>query len=173
VRTVPASAVPGRALIGYAVPGSTSAVTDAGVIWDAGAAPPRFRAVPAPSRWRITMRYFEPIAAISLEEINILWTADLAGTEIDPTGGTAGQPQLPVQFAVPVSSGNFLAPAQPQTWYTATWLTGDNIRGYVAQGLAGPGGAVTLAAGTSYDVWSKITGSPESPVKFAGVQAVY
>ena len=28
---------------------------------------------------------FEPIAAISLQEINVSWTSDLDGTSIDPT----------------------------------------------------------------------------------------
>lgn len=150
--------------------------------WSAGPARPRWSARaasrwaagPSPARWRITMQKFEPVAAISLEYINIEWASELAGTLIDPTGQTPGQPELPVQFAVPVSSGNPLAPAEPVTWYSATWLLGTITTGFIAQGLVGPGGgAVTLTAGQDYDVWSKISGSPESPARFAGTQAVY
>jgi len=115
---------------------------------------------------------FAPIAALSLEEINVQWTSDLAGTEIDPTGQTAGQSLLVVQFAFPQSSGNPLAPAEPSIWFTGSWLTGTNIRGYVAQCLVGAGGVVTLTAGISYDVFGKVEGTPETPVKFAGTLPV-
>jgi len=137
--------------------------------WHAATADARWQAGPVSPRWRIIMAEFEPIAALSLEEINIAWTSDLDGTRIDPIAGN-----LTVQFAVPVSSGNEAAPAQPSTWYAASWLPGGTGKGYIAQGLVGTGaGTIVLAAGQKYDVWSKITGSPESPVKFAGVQAVY
>jgi hypothetical protein len=117
---------------------------------------------------------YAPISALSLAEINVLWTSDLDGTSIDPTGQTTGQAELPVQMAFPVSSRVPSAPAQPVTWYTASWLLGGTGRGYVAQALVGPGGGVvTLTAGQDYDVWSRITGSPESPVIFAGTQPVY
>lgn len=123
---------------------------------------------------------FHPIAAISVEYIPVLWTAELAGDNTDPTGQTAGQPQLPVQFAVPLSSGNPAAPAEPAVWYTATWLTAADVTvaGYVALCPVGPtvgspAGQVQLTAGLTYDVWSKITGSTEAPAKFAGQQPVY
>ena len=117
---------------------------------------------------------FEPIAAISLEEVNVNWTADLAGTYVDPTGQTENEPELGVLFAFPQSSGNPLAPAEPVTWYAGTWLTGTNIRGYIAQCLVGPsGGVVTLTAGLSFDVWSQVQGSPENPRKYAGTIPVY
>jgi hypothetical protein len=117
---------------------------------------------------------FAPIAAISLEDVNVTWTSELDGTSIDPTGQTAGQSLLAVQFAFPVSSGNALAPAQPATWYTGSWLLGGTGFGYVAQCLVGPGGgATTLTAGQSYDVWCRITGTPEVPAKYAGSLPVY
>jgi hypothetical protein len=151
--------------------------------WKAQQAPPRWAAAPARSRWttvpaaprwRIIMTNFQPIAAVSLEEVNVNWASGLAGTAIDPTGQTAGQPVLPVQMAFPASSGSAPAPAQPVTWFTASWLTGDTSAGYIAQCLVGPGGgAVTLTAGLSYDVWSKVTGTPEVPAKYAGTIAVY
>jgi hypothetical protein len=111
---------------------------------------------------------FEPIAAISLQRINITWTSDLDGTVIDPTVAP-----LMVQFAVPLSSGDESAPSQPVTWYAASWLAGGTGKGYIAQCLVGPGGAVQLASGQRYDVWSRILGSPEQPAEFVGVQPVY
>jgi hypothetical protein len=120
------------------------------------------------------MAAFPPIAALSLEDVNVIWTSQLAGTSIDPTGQTPGQPALVVQFAFPVSSGNALAPAEPSSWYQGSWLTGQTSAYYVAQCLVGPGGGVvTLTAGQAYDVWSKILGSPEVPAKFCGQLAVY
>jgi hypothetical protein len=120
------------------------------------------------------MTLFEPIAAISLEEVNVTWTSGLAGTSIDPTGQTEGEPALPVQMAFPVSSGNPAEPSAPVTWYTASWLTGGTSAGFVAQCLVGPGGgAVTLTAGLSYDVFGKILGSPEVPAKYAGALPVF
>ena len=116
---------------------------------------------------------FSPIAAVSLEYVNVTWTSRLAGTSIDPTGQTSGQSQLPVQMAFPVSSGNALAPAEPATWYTAAWLTGTTSTGYIAQCLVGPAGLVQLTAGQAYDVWSKILGSPEQPCRYAGTLKVY
>jgi hypothetical protein len=112
---------------------------------------------------------FEPISALSLEEVNVLWTSDLDGTTINPLS-----PLLTVQMAFPLSSGNAAAPAQPVSWLAATWLVGGTGKGYVAQCLVGPGGGVLqLAAGQSYDVWSKILGTPETPVKFCGMLPVY
>lgn len=120
------------------------------------------------------MAAFQPIAALSLEQVNVTWESGLAGTTIDPTGQTAGESVLPVQMAFPVSTGNPAAPAEPVTWFTASWLIGGTSTGFTAQCLVGPGGGVvTLTAGMAYDVWGKITGSPESPAKFAGTQAVY
>ena len=120
------------------------------------------------------MAEFQPIAAASLEEVNVTWSSSLDGTSVDPTGQTTGQSLLPVQMAFPVSSGNAAAPAQAVTWYTAGWLTGGTGFGYVAQCLVGPGGgAATLVAGQSYDVWSRITGTPEVPAKYAGALPVY
>lgn len=119
------------------------------------------------------MALFSPIAAVSLECVNVLWISDLDGTSIDPTGQAAGQPELPVQFAFPVSSGNVQAPAQPSAWFSGSWLQNGTGRGYVAQALIGPGGGVVTLTAGQYDVYSRITGTPESPVRFVGVLTVY
>jgi len=142
--------------------------------WRTSPAPPRWAVSPALPRWRIIMTLFEPIAAISLEEVNVTWTSGLAGTSIDPTGATEGEPALPVEMAFPVSSGNPAEPAQPTVWFTASWLIGGTSTGYTAQCLVGPGGGVvTLTAGLSFDCWAKVLGSPEVPAKYAGALPVF
>lgn len=143
------------------------------VAWSARPAAPRWTCGPFQARWKVTMTLFKPVAAISLECVNVLWLSDLDGTSVDPTGQTSGEPALPVQMAFPQSSGNYSAPAEPSVWYTASWLLNGTGRGYVAQALVGPGGLVTLTAGLSFDVWSKVTASPEVPAKFAGTLPVY
>ena len=140
-----------------------------------------YQATALPSAWhadsadavhdwsRITiMTNFKPVAAISTEDVNILWRAEIAGVAQDPT-------LLTPQFAVPVSSGNSNAPAQAVTWYTGTWLAGSTIAlGSVAQFKTGTGGLFTLSAGTVYDVWSRLTGgSGEAPAKFVGQLRAY
>lgn len=142
--------------------------------WQAAETPPRWQVRASSSRWRIAMGNFAPVAAISLEMINVTWTSELAGTSVDPTGATTGEAALPVQMAFPVSSGNPAAPAEPSSWFAASWLLGGTSIGYTAQCLVGPGGGVvTLTAGLTVDVWSKILGSPEVPARFAGSLAVY
>lgn len=160
--------------------------------WKAAPAPWRWKTRPGTGTWRImggallrwtaapvspggrAMASFTPVAAISLEEVNVIWQSGLDGVLIDPTGQTTGQAALPVSAAFPVSSGNQLAPSEPVTWYASSWLLGGTGIGYVAQTLVGPGGGVvTLTAGQAYDVWSKITGVPEVPAKFVGTLTVY
>src|SRR2546423_15682916 len=111
------------------------------------------------------MTSFEPSVAISLENVNGAWPSHLDGTGVKPT-----TTPLVVQMAFPLSSGDVAHPAQPVSWFAAAWLSGGTGKGYVAQCLVGPGGVVQLAAGQAYDVWSKILGTPEQPVKFAGVK---
>ena len=84
------------------------------------------------------MTAFQPISALSLEMVNVTWTSDLDGTTIDPTGQTPSEVALTVQFAFPLSSGNYAAPAEPVTWYAGSWLLGGTGKGYVAQALVGP-----------------------------------
>jgi hypothetical protein len=116
------------------------------------------------------MAVFEPIAAVSLENVNARWTSDRDGVVIDPTAQN-----FPVQFAFPVSSGDENHPAPPVTWYAGVWVTPNgSAKGFLAQCMVGPsGGVVTLTAGQHYDVWCKITTGTEIPAKFVGVQAVY
>jgi hypothetical protein len=118
---------------------------------------------------------FRPLAAVSTECINVLWSSRLGGTYVDPTGQTSGEPELTPQISLPVSSGNLNAPPEPSAWYPGSWLDDATLgTGNIAQYLVGPGSAVTfLAAGQIYDVWSKLTGgSSEVPAKFVGQLSV-
>ena len=101
-----------------------------------------------------------------------MWTSELAGTRIDPTGQTAGQAALPVLMAFPVSSGDPLQPSPPVTWFAASWLLGSTSAGFVSQALVGPGGVTMLTAGLNYDTWGMIVGAPETPMIFAGTLPV-
>src|SRR6266576_4335060 len=66
-----------------------------------------------------------------------------------------------VQMAFPVTE---VAPAGGD-WKSATWETDATATPtrYLARCLVGPGGTVTLATG-QYDVWVKVTHSPEIAV---------
>ena len=112
---------------------------------------------------------FDPISALSPENVNVNWDSHFAGLEIDPT-----QAPLAVTMAFPVSSLNVLSPTQPVTFYTATWYTGTSVKGWIAYVTVGPGTTgPTLISGTTYDVWSQLHGTPDSPVKFVGQLRVY
>lgn len=117
---------------------------------------------------------FDPIAAISTEQVAVSWTSELAGTTVDPTGQTQGQPQLAVNFSFPVSSGSPTAPAEPNGWLQGEWVLGTTTPEYIAVCLVGPSpGVIQLTAGQKYDVWSQIIGNPETPTKYAGTISVY
>ena len=59
------------------------------------------------------------------------------------------------------------------TWYNGSWETRGNPQRpkYFAMCLIGPGGTVALPIG-SYNIWVKITDSPEIPVEYAGLLEV-
>jgi hypothetical protein len=101
------------------------------------------------------------IAASSVEYVRVPVAATVAGAPVNPTSGT-------VQMA-------FIAGAAApggSDWKTASWETDatTNPDTYYARCLVGS--AITLTAGTTYAVWVKITDSPETPVKRAGLLRV-
>ena len=72
----------------------------------------------------------------------------------DPTGD-------PVSFAF--TPANTFPAVEPSTWYTGSWVTFPGSQ-YWAEILIGPAnGGVSLATG-AWQVWVKITDSPEVPV---------
>lgn len=91
------------------------------------------------------------IPALSTEYVRVQVTASSAGAVVNPTSDT-------IQFAFPATT------VQPSVWYSGSWETISGV--YYARCLVGPtGGVVTLTVGNSYDVWVKITDSPEVPVR--------
>lgn len=100
--------------------------------------------------------------ANSLEYVRVPMASERAGAPYNPTGDT-------------VVMAFIAGPAAPTSgdWKTASWDTDASTYPptYIAQCLVGPGGTVTLAAGT-WTVWVKVTDSPEVPVKRAGQMKV-
>ena len=99
------------------------------------------------------------ISALSREYIHVAVTAaDVDGVAVDPTTDT-------VEIAV-IATGTTVVSGD---FNTADWgeLGSDP---YVAKVLIGPGGSpsiITLTAGSTYDVYVRITDTPEIPVMFA------
>lgn len=96
----------------------------------------------------------EEISTASLQYVLVDISAEAAGAAVNPTSDT-------VQMAFLTSDS---APSVGD-WKTASWETdaGTDPDTYSARCLVGTGGAVALSAGT-YNVWVKISDSPETPV---------
>lgn len=88
------------------------------------------------------------ISRHSTEFLRFLVKARLVGQLYNPTADT-------LKFSLPTKG------SQPSTWVDGEWETVG--RDYFAMVLVGPGG-VNLTAG-DYDVYVKITDSPEVPVR--------
>lgn len=101
------------------------------------------------------------ISAASVEYVRVPVSATASGSAVDPTADTVQMAFL-ATAAAPVSGD----------WKTASWETDANTTPdtYYARCLVGS--AVTLTAGTTYTVWVKVTDSPETPVKRAGLLRV-
>jgi hypothetical protein len=74
---------------------------------------------------------------------------------------------FPVQFAFTLESYPETQPGDDD-WLTASWSVGPGPQ-YWAQCLVGPANGGTVLAVGLYQVWVKVTGSPEVPV----LQQVY
>lgn len=98
------------------------------------------------------------ISSLSKEYVRVRVFAKNAGAAVNPTADV-------VEMAFK-SDGT--EPSTPD-WKTAAWETDATTDPdtYYARCLVGPGGTVTLTDG-SYDVWVRVTDSPEIPVKKAG-----
>ena len=99
-------------------------------------------------------------AALSTEYVKVPVAAVVNGAVFNPTVDTV-QMAFPVRGATPVSGD----------WKAASWET---ITGaYYARCLVGPtGGTIALVVGI-YDVWVKVTDSPEVPARRAGQVTIY
>lgn len=98
------------------------------------------------------MRTSYKINSKSVEYLPVQIIVTKGGSPFDPTVDDG-------YLAVPVET------IEPTTWFSATWETiGSN---YYLRILVGTGADVALEPGT-YDVYSKISDDPETPVTFAG-----
>lgn len=106
--------------------------------------------------------------------VNVVTVSSLSKTyvfvEIHATesGALVNPSALPVEMAFPLQA---VAPVSGD-WKTASWevVAGTPVQ-YRARCTVGPSGTVTLAAGR-YDIWVRITTSPEVPVLRGGVLVV-
>ena len=103
---------------------------------------------------------FAEIAASSVEYVRVPVSATASGSAVDPTADT-----VVMAFMATASEPG------ASDWKTASWETDATTTPdtYYARCLVGS--AVTLTAGT-YTVWVKVTDSPETPVKRAGLLRV-
>lgn len=101
--------------------------------------------------------------ALSTEFVRVAIGAVEDGLTIDPTSDS-------LQMAFPQTG---VTPALGD-WKSATWETdtGTTPVTYYARALVGPTGVVTLTEGTLYDVYVKITDSPEIVVRNTGALAI-
>ena len=96
------------------------------------------------------------MSVLDLDYVKVRVYAKENGLAIDPTADTV---TMAFKASGDPAGGDFKA----ATWETDATTTPPS---YYARCLVGPGGTVTLAAG-SYRVWTKIVDAPEIPVKRA------
>lgn len=96
------------------------------------------------------------LSSLSLEYVKVPVVATEDGGEIDPTA-------YDVEMA-------FMPEGEPEEadWASGDWETAGTR--YLARCLVGPTGVI-LADGT-YNIWLRITGSPEVPVKRVGTLVI-
>jgi hypothetical protein len=97
------------------------------------------------------------ISSLSKEYVRVPVSATESGQPVDPTGDTV---EMAFKTSGEPSGGD---------WKAASWETDNSVSPvvYYARCLVGPGGTVTLADGT-YDVYVRVTDSPEIPVTNVG-----
>lgn len=100
------------------------------------------------------------LSALATVDVLVAVAGESAGAAIDPTGDT-------VEMAF---VGERVEPASGD-WQTASWETSGST--YYAKCLVGPGGAVSLTAGTVYAVWVRVTDNPETVVARVGYVKSY
>jgi hypothetical protein len=101
-------------------------------------------------------------SALTLEYVLVPVSATALGAPVNVTRDT-------VKMAFPATG---VAP-QSGDWKAADWETEPSYpKTYLARCLVGPGGAVTLTAATTYDVWVKVSDSPEVPARLVDTLVV-
>lgn len=103
------------------------------------------------------------ISALSLEYVRVRVQASEAGSAVNPTSDTV------VMAFVAEGASPGASDWKTASWETDTTTTPDT---YYARCLVGPSGTVALTAAI-YDVWVKVTDSPEVPALRAGNLEVF
>lgn len=93
----------------------------------------------------------QQVSSLATTYVRIPVFADNLGAPVDPTPFTVSMAFITALANVPPVSAD---------WKAASWATTAQ-NGYVAQCLIGPSGTITLVSGTTYNVWIRITASPE------------
>lgn len=98
------------------------------------------------------------VSASSVEYVRVPVSAKASGSTVDPTADTVVMAFMSTTATPGVSD-----------WKTSSWETDTTTDPdtYYARCLVGS--AVTLTAGTTYQVWVKVTDSPETPIKRCGL----
>lgn len=97
------------------------------------------------------------IFSTSLEQVAVAVTPPIG---VNPTSDTVQMAFLINQPPIQPTSGQYVA----SSWQSTSTP-------YVALCLVGPGGGTALTQG-QYNVWLKISASPEVPVKYCGILQV-
>ena len=102
------------------------------------------------------------ISVASTEYVRIPVASRDANGAYDPTGDT-------VEFALTLKPDSNAADKynEPSSWTAGVWWTEGNT--YYAVTNVGPSGDLTNATTTgTWQLWMKVTSSPEAPVKYVG-----
>jgi hypothetical protein len=102
------------------------------------------------------------ISALSTTYVQCRVSATEGGVASNPTSGT-------VSFAFVPEEADNESPAA-SAWVSGSWDTGTD--GYWAKCLVGPDGVAVLAAG-SYDVWVRVSKTPETVIDRVGALSIY
>ena len=100
------------------------------------------------------------ISVLSKDFIRVPVSAEEDGLAVDPTGDV-------VEMAIVTASTDPVG----GDWNTAAWETAGSI--YYARLLVGPGSSFGALSAKTYDVWVKVTDSPEIPAMRAGPLQVW
>lgn len=98
------------------------------------------------------------LSSLSTEYVRVAVSATTSGAAVDPTADTV-QMAFTAEGVAPVAGD----------WKTSSWEVDatTNPDTYYARCLVGPSGTVALSAAL-FDVWVKISDSPEVPIRKAG-----
>ena len=109
---------------------------------------------------------FPRISTLSLEYIRVPVKARRAGVAYDPTSDTVYLAITPKPEVNASDQYN-----EPTVWATGSWDT-EGTR-YLAKATVGPGGDLVPPEAGIYQIWVKVSSSPETPVMYVGDLEVF